>query len=95
MTHFFWVANTWKENGEVKVADEIRMVYDATKSILNKAVYKSWLSMLTVKSHLRAVEGGTYMTDCDVGKMFLNFMIEPSFRPHVGLVYLIFSLKKL
>ena len=33
--------------------------------------------MPTVESHLRLVEVGTYMADCDVGEMFLNFMLEP------------------
>jgi len=38
--------------------------------------------MSTTDSHLRAVEARTFMTDCDVGEMFLNFMLEPAIRSH-------------
>ena len=27
---------------------------------------------------------GTFMTDCDIGEMFLNFMLEPKLRPFAG-----------
>ena len=40
--------------------------------------------MPTIDSHLRAVEAGTFMADCDVGEMFLNFMLEPVIRSHAG-----------
>ena len=64
--------------------ENIRMVYDATSSGLNDAVWAPWFPMPTVESHLRAVEGRTFMSDCDVGEMFLNFMLEPRLRPHAG-----------
>ena len=54
----------------MKVVDEIRMVYDATKSGLNNSVWAPWFQMLTVESHLRLVEAGTYIADCNVGKCF-------------------------
>ena len=38
LTHFPPVAKTWKGEGAEKRVDEIRMVYDATKSGLNDAV---------------------------------------------------------
>ena len=68
----------------VDVIDEIRMVYDATKSGLNESVWSSWVSLPTVESELRAMKVGTFMCDCDVGKMFLNFMIDPRLRPRAG-----------
>ena len=37
-THFFPVPKTWKVEGSKRVTDDIRMVYDATRSGLNKAV---------------------------------------------------------
>ena len=40
--------------------------------------------MPTVVSHLRSVVAGTFMTDCDVGEMFLNFMLELDLRPYAG-----------
>ena len=60
------------------------MVYDATKSGLNDAVWAPWFAIPNVDCHLRAAEVGTFMADCDVGGMFLNFMLESSLRPHVG-----------
>ena len=51
------------------------MVYDATKSGLNDAVWAPWFAIPNVDCHLRAAEVGTFMADCDVGGMFLNFML--------------------
>ena len=39
LIHFFLVTKTRKESGEYKMVDEIRMVYNAAKSSLNKVVY--------------------------------------------------------
>ena len=38
--------------------------------------------MPNVDFHLRVVQVGTFMTDCDVEEMFLNFALEPSLRLH-------------
>ena len=81
---FFPVPKTWKVEGSKRVTDDIRMVYDATRSGLNKAVWAPWFPMPTVVSHLRSVVAGTFMTDCDVGEMFLNFMLELDLRPYAG-----------
>ena len=70
--------------GEMKVVEDVRMVYDATSSGLNDAVWAPWFSMPTVEMLLRAVEGGTYMANYDIGEMFLNFMLEPRLRPYAG-----------
>ena len=51
---------------------------------MNAAVWAPWFAMPTIDSHLRAVEAGTFMADCDVGEMFLNFMLEPAIRSHAG-----------
>lgn len=84
LTHFFPVAKTWKEENEVKTVDEIRIVYDATKSRLNNAMFAPWFAMPTVDTLLRLTTAGSYMMDCDVGEMFLNFMLEPSVRPYAA-----------
>ena len=84
LTHFFPVPNTWKVEGSKRVPDDIRMVYDATRSWLNKAVWAPWFPMPTVVSRLWSVVAGTFMTDCDVEEMFLNFMLEPELRPYAG-----------
>ena len=52
---------------------DIRMVYNGTSSGLNDAVWAPWFSLPTVESHLRAVTNDTFMCDCDLSEMFLNF----------------------
>ena len=84
LTHFFPVAKTWRKEEGKNVVDEVRMVYDATKSGLNEAVFAPWFAMPTVDTLLRSTVAGSYMTDCDVGEMFLNFMLEQSIRSHAG-----------
>ena len=82
LTHFFPVPKTWKLKHSKRFPDDIRMVYDATRSGLNKAVWASWVPMPTVVSHLRSVVAGNYTCDCDVGEIFLNFMLKPKLRPY-------------
>ena len=60
------------------------MVYNTTKSGLNDLVWAPWFQIPTVESHLRSVEASTYIADCDVGEMFLNFMLKPRLRLHTG-----------
>ena len=40
--------------------------------------------MPTATSLFRFVEAGTFMGDCDIGEMFLNFMLDHVIRPHAG-----------
>ena len=68
----------------LKGLDDIRMVYNATSSGLNDAVWAPWFSLPTVESHLRAVDPDTYMADNDIGEMFLNFMLDVELRPFAG-----------
>ena len=84
LTHFFLIPKTWKVVDGKQVPDDIRMVYDATRSGLNQAVWTPWFPMPTIISHLRSVVAGTFMSDCNVGEMFLNFMLEPKLRPFAG-----------
>ena len=84
LTHFFPVPKTWKVVDSKRVPDHIRIVIDATRSGLNKAVWAPWFPMPTVVSRLWSVVAGTFMTDCDVEEMFLNFMLEPELRPYAG-----------
>ena len=64
--------------------DDIRLVYDATKSGLNEAVWAPWFSLQTCESHLRSVDPGTYMGDADLGEMFLNFPLDRFIRMYAG-----------
>jgi len=67
-----------------KGEEDIRMVYNATSSGLNDAVWCPWFALPTVETHLRAVEEGTFMADCDVGEMFLNFLLHDKIRKLAG-----------
>jgi hypothetical protein len=51
--------------------EDIRLVYDGTKSSLNRAVWAPWFPLPTVESHLRRVEPGTFMGDKILGKCSL------------------------
>lgn len=64
--------------------DDIRLVYDGTKSGLNRAVWAPWFPLPTVDAHLRAVEIGSFMGDIDIGEMFLNFMMHQKMQQHAG-----------
>ena len=88
------MAKIWKEEGKERVVDEIRMIYDTTKSGLNDAVWNHWFTIPSVEPHLKSVNAGTCMSNCDVGKMFFNFMLELSLRLHAGVYFLYCSLSK-
>lgn len=64
-TKYFPVSKTWKEEKSMKVVDEIRMVYDTTKSGLNDTVWTPWFTLQTIEAELRLIDSGTYMADCD------------------------------
>jgi hypothetical protein len=52
------------------------MVYDGTKPGLNDVIWVPRFSLPTVDTLLRAVDFCTYMSDMDIGKMFLNFVLH-------------------
>ena len=60
------------------------MVYDATRSGLNKVVWSPWFPMPTAASLFRSAEAGTYMEDCDISEMFLDLILDPAIRPHTS-----------
>ena len=60
------------------------MVYDASVSGLNDSLWAPRFAMPTLGTHLRAIEEGTYMGDCDIGDCFLNFILHESVRPYAG-----------
>jgi hypothetical protein len=63
-----------KDTGEVT---DIRMVYDATQSSLNEALWAPNIPMPTLSSLMQMIYYETYMMDQYLGKMFLNFMLDP------------------
>ena len=86
-TNFFPVSKTMKITDSAESIDKICMVYGATKSGLNETVWAPWFFLPTVKSELRDIKADTVMYDCDVGEVFINFMMKTRLRPHAG-VYL-------
>ena len=65
--------------------DDIRMVYDGSKSGLNDSLWAPWFPLPTVECLVRSVEPGYYMADNDVGEMFHNFMLHDDLRKFCGL----------
>lgn len=68
-----------------KGLDDIRMVYDLSKSGLNLCLWVPRFPLPNVETHLRAVVHGTWMGDLDVGEMFLNFPLHPNVQEVCGL----------
>ncbi len=64
-----------------KGVDDIRMVYDGTKSGLNDNIWVPRFPLPTINTHLRAVDSNTYMSDMDIGEMFLNLDFTRQCRP--------------
>ena len=63
---------------------DIRLVYDATASGLNAAVWAPPFFLPTIDSLTRSLEDTSWMADRDVGDMFLNFPLHKSARPYAG-----------
>jgi hypothetical protein len=73
-----------------KGSDDIRMVYDGSSSGLNDSLWAPWFPLPTLETLLRSVESGTYMSDNDVGEMFLNFMLHEDIRKLCGVDFTLY-----
>jgi hypothetical protein len=67
-----------------KGEDDIRLVYDATANKLNECVWVPTFWLPTVDSLVRALDKDSWMTDRDVGDMFLNFQLPLTVVPFTG-----------
>jgi hypothetical protein len=67
-----------------KGPEDIRLVYDGTKSGLNEAVFAPWFALPTIDSMSRWVIAGASLADNDYGEMFLNFPLHPDLRKYCG-----------
>ncbi len=67
-----------------KGEEDIRIVYDATASGLNDHVWTPSFWLPTIDSLLRSLDTDSWMADCDIGDMFLNFELHPSAWPFAG-----------
>jgi hypothetical protein len=68
-----------------KGESDIRMVYEATKSGLNDAVWVPSFGLPTVDATLRGIDAASFMSDIDLGEMFLNFPLDSKLRPYAGI----------
>ena len=68
-----------------KGADDIRMVYDATKCGLNAALWAPNFGLPTIDTVLRNADDGTWFGDIDLGEMFLNYFLDEELRSYCGL----------
>lgn len=63
---------------------DIRVVYDATKCGLNKAVWAPNFYLLTVDSALKLTECDSWFDDLDVGEMLFNYLLYQNMKSYPG-----------
>jgi hypothetical protein len=63
---------------------DIRMVYDGSKSGLNKALWAPWFSLPTIDTMSRWVLAGAWLADNDYGDFFLNFPLHADLQKYCG-----------
>ena len=68
----------------VAKGDNIRMVYDRSKSGLNAAIYTPWFALPIAKSMTRWVTAGSWLADNNHGECFLNFPLHPNLQKYCG-----------
>jgi hypothetical protein len=67
-----------------KGEDDVRIVYDATRSQLNRSLWAPNFGLPTVESLTRHILESCWMGDLDIGEMFLNFCLHPDLQPYCG-----------
>jgi len=64
--------------------DDIRLVYDASRSGLNKCLWAPNFALPQVDALIRSVNENSWMGDLDIGEMFLNFCLHPEVQRYCG-----------
>ena len=78
-----------------KREDNIRLVYNATANRLNDCVWVPTFWLPTTDTLVRGLHKDSWMTDRDVGDMFLNFQLHESIMPYTGVdLTLLYSKEK-
>ena len=67
-----------------KGVDDVRMVYDGSKSGLNRALYAPWFHIHSVDMMCRSLLPGYWCADNDYGEQFLNFNLHPELQRFCG-----------
>ena len=65
-----------------KGTSDIWMVYDGSKSGLNKALWAPWFSLPTIDTMSRWVLAGSWLADNDYGDFFLNFPLHADLQKY-------------
>ena len=63
------------------------MVYSGTFSEINKILWETDFSLPYLSTHMRVVQEGTYMTDIDIGYIFLNFITHENLIIFLGVYF--------
>jgi len=66
----------------LKGDEDIRLVYDRTRSRVNQIIWAPSFFLLTSISFAQILEVNTYQLNMDVGEMFLNFPLNKTIRPY-------------
>ena len=67
-----------------KGEDDVKMVYDATANGLNKCVWSPSFWLPTIDTLVCSLDEDSWMTDQDMGDMFLNFQLHELVIPFTG-----------
>ena len=67
-----------------KGTEDIRMVYDGSKSGLNKTLFAPWFHIHTVDMMCRSLLPAYWCADNDYGEQFLNFNLHPELQRYCG-----------
>jgi hypothetical protein len=67
-----------------KGEDDIQLVYNATANCLNECVWAPTFWLPIIDTLLRVLDKYSWMTDRDVGDMFLNFQLHESVVSFTG-----------
>jgi hypothetical protein len=69
----------------LKGPNDVRMVYNATKSGLNAALWVPFFTLPSAETLLDLLSSTSWMADLDMGEMFLNFPLDIKIRPYCGI----------
>ena len=68
-----------------KGQDDVRMVYDGTRSGLNESLFAPWFIMPNADTMTRWVVAGLWLHNNDYGDFFLNFPLHPDLQKFCGI----------
>jgi hypothetical protein len=67
-----------------KGENDLRMVYDGSKSGLNEALWAPWFLLDTVDAMMRGLRPNYWCADNDYGEQFLNFNLHEDLQKYCG-----------